>query len=465
MCFSSTMLWFAAALAGLLLSAADYPLHVWPLGIVALTPMLWVLSTPMSARRVANAAVVFGVAYAAPLAVALGFPWPLALGQVLIVTAVWTIAWLGVARALRLGPVAGPLTAAAFVALVEWANFTFVPLWGTAQCFVRTWSAWPPAIQTVAFWGMSGLVFQVVAVQALAVSAVRTRPRYWTVFAAVWLVWPVATGAWQVQVEEDLDYGTTVAAIGWAHAPGDAPSATELLDSRIVPDVMEASSRGARLVVTPELGLVLGAHDRPDVFARLAQLAKDAHLTLAIGWYDLDAARNQVTFFDAEGHASEPYLKTHLVPFVESYPPGDGKLIQLAAQRRVPAIGAMICQDDNFTDLAREYGRRGVGIVAVPTHDWREVAPYHLENSRFRAVENRYAVVRAAANGTSAIISRTGRVLASRDHFKEGDGLIVAKVAGGGRMRVYSWFDWPPFAWLAILGVAFVRERRARVRS
>jgi apolipoprotein N-acyltransferase len=120
----------------------------------------------------------------------------------------------------------------------------------------------------------------------------------------------------------------------------------------------------------------------------------------------------------------------------------------------------MICQDDNFTDIARRYGRAGTRLVAVPTFDWREVAPFHLENSRFRAVENRYAVVRAAVNGTSAIVSPTGRMLARRDHFTEGDGLIVARVPlAQGALRPYASFDWPPFAWLALIGVAFWRRR------
>jgi apolipoprotein N-acyltransferase len=124
-------------------------------------------------------------------------------------------------------------------------------------------------------------------------------------------------------------------------------------------------------------------------------------------------------------------------------------------------IGAMICQDDNFTDLARGYGRDQVPIVAVPTQDWREVAPYHLENSRFRAVENRYTVVRAAVNGTSAIVSPSGRVLARRDHFVDGDGLVVARLPqADGSLRLYSWFDWAPFAWLAVIVVGVWRARR-----
>jgi apolipoprotein N-acyltransferase len=308
---------------------------------------------------------------------------------------------------------------------------------------------------------MSGLVFQVVAAQALAVVAVRRRSWPPAALAAALVLVPVGWGAWLVHDEAGREGGTRVAAIGWRSEPGDARSAAEIFDERIRPGVLAAAAQGARVVVTPEIGLLLGAHDRPGLFARLQDLAEDEHLRLVVGWYDLDAERNLVSVFDFDGHVSEPYRKTHLVPFVEAYPPGDGTLLESGGERGLPVIGAMICQDDNFTDLARGYGRDGVRVVAVPTHDWREVAPYHLENSRFRAVENRYTVVRAAVDGTSAIISPTGRLLASLDHFTHGDGVIVARVTiPTASLGLYSWFDWPPFAWLGIIAAALVRARR-----
>jgi apolipoprotein N-acyltransferase len=82
-----------------------------------------------------------------------------------------------------------------------------------------------------------------------------------------------------------------------------------------------------------------------------------------------------------------------------------------------------------------------VSLVAVPTNDWRQVAPYHLDNSRFRTVESRYAVVRAATNGTSAILSSRGETLASADHFVTGPRAIVADVP-----------LYPPGSWYARLG-------------
>lgn len=45
-----------------------------------------------------------------------------------------------------------------------------------------------------------------------------------------------------------------------------------------------------------------------------------------------------------------------------------------------------------------------------------------------RPLENRYAIVRAATNGISTIVSARGEVLAERDHFAAGPGVAVADV-------------------------------------
>lgn len=76
-------------------------------------------------------------------------------------------------------------------------------------------------------------------------------------------------------------------------------------------------------------------------------------------------------------------------------------------------------------------------IVGVPTLDWKSVAKEHYLNSRFRAIESRYAIMRALDGGVSAIISAKGNVLKSADHLEKGTCVLVADVPlqNGG-----SWF-------------------------
>jgi apolipoprotein N-acyltransferase len=130
-------------------------------------------------------------------------------------------------------------------------------------------------------------------------------------------------------------------------------------------------------------------------------------------------------------------------------------------------VGEMICQDDNFTDLARGYGRTGVALVAVPTNDWREVKDYHAENSPMRALENGYGVVRAASGGVSEIVSPSGEVLARRDHLLEGSGVVVADLPVARAGTPYSAAgDWFVAVCLALCGLSVTRvTERFKARS
>jgi apolipoprotein N-acyltransferase len=102
----------------------------------------------------------------------------------------------------------------------------------------------------------------------------------------------------------------------------------------------------------------------------------------------------------------------------------------------------MICHDDNYTDISRRYGRQAAGIVAVPTNDWRQVRHAHFQSTVHRAIESRFAIVRAASNGISAIISPDGTVLDVRDHFRHGPGVVIADVPVHSTRTMFSRFGY-----------------------
>ena len=80
-------------------------------------------------------------------------------------------------------------------------------------------------------------------------------------------------------------------------------------------------------------------------------------------------------------------------------------------------FAALICYEDIFPGLVREFCNQGADFLVNMTNDaWfgKTAAPYqHAEASVFRAVENRVNVVRATNTGLSCFISPEGRVLDS----------------------------------------------------
>jgi len=354
----------------------------------------------------------------------------------------------------------------ALAVVLEWVDISLVPVWGTAQVFTRVLSASPWAIGLVSVTGVTGLVFVLVTGQTLtALALARPAAQRRSALALVVLVAVVAaanTALWPSTPKRTV----RVAAVGWTwdQLPRGQRSSWKLVYDTVYRRLVQhAAARRAKLVVSPEVGFRVAAHQRKAFGMRLSKTARSLRVWLAVGYFDHARNRNQLVFVDDRGRVRGVYSKTHLIMTLERYTAGNGSLVTVKGPGFL--LGGMICQDDNFTDLARGYGRRGAQVVAVPTNDWKQVRNYHLENSLFRAVENRYAIVRAASNGISAIVSARGEVLARRDHFTEGPGAVVADVplyeSGSFYARWGNWLVILCLLWL-LLGQAWTWRHRLR---
>ncbi len=146
--------------------------------------------------------------------------------------------------------------------------------------------------------------------------------------------------------------------------------------------------------------------------------------------------------------------KVHLVPFGEYVPlgrflpfieklvvgigdfsPGEVSPLPMNGKR----LGVLVCYEGIFPELARDYVDEGTDLLVNITNDaWfgRSSAPYqHLAMSRFRAVENRIWLARAANTGISAIIAPSGRITAQTPIFETRS--LAGEVGLGARPTLY----------------------------
>lgn len=398
----------AAAVAGLLLAASDHPLHLWWLQFVAFVPFWWGLWRQRAANRSAWAfGLTFGGTNAAATVLAAGLAPPIVVAAIAS-TVQWMVATGLAKRCIGRGPVRGSLAAAAMLTLVELVTQQLVPVFGTAQAFVRPLSAAPMLVAFVAFTGVGGLVFVVAALQALLVAALRGPSRWLPVATAVALLATVAMLDVQ-RWTRPLGETARVAVFGWGT---DRPKSDDGTSFVQIAASMAAGSQ-CQLLVTPEVGMTVTDRDHMLTFFR--ELAALHPLPIAIGVWHEPTQDNRIWFVDQDGALTAEYRKSHLVPFFESYATGDGAPVTVPFAGT--QLGGMICQDDNFTDVARAYGRAGVPLVAVPTNDWPAIREFHLENAVFRAIENGYAVARATSGGISALVSPRGELLTGFDHI------------------------------------------------
>jgi apolipoprotein N-acyltransferase len=433
----------------------------WWAWAVPLQPLGWLIALlPMAFGCGMRRALLVGVgmvaAYAAFMLPELRLPTVMSVGLVGYLGTVMLAQCAVAAVTLRRGSLAGALAAAAGLTLLEWANISLYPVFGTAQCPARSWSLLPSCIQFVALTGILGVVLVqglVAACGAVAIAAPGRRRAALALMAAIIGAVAIVDGAlWSRRPTATV----TLGAVGYGDlAPDEAGLARQVED---------AAARGARVIATPECSLEGGdAASQAALLARWAQRARSLGVVLALGYYDSDR-HNRVALIGADGDMDRSYAKEHLVPGMESYPAGDGTLalLQIGA---AGALGTMVCQDDNFTDLSRGYGRAGAAAVAVPTNDWPGVHQVHLQSSVHRALESRYAVIRAASRGISAIISPRGEVLARRDHLRDGAGVVVAEVELAPSLTPYARCgDWIALALSAAAAAPWLSRclRRAR---
>ncbi|MBI4340886.1 MAG: apolipoprotein N-acyltransferase [Candidatus Omnitrophica bacterium] len=266
----------------------------------------------------------------------------------------------------------------------------------------------------------------------------------------------------------------------------------------------KAAAAQPDLIVWPETS-VPGYFDiEEDLTQRILSLAREVKRPLLVGspvpTWTAEGFRfvNRAVLLGADGAILQQYDKLHLVPYGE-FIPGDrwlpwlrkllpptgdfvpGKEYTVFETRdprpatRDPSLesrvsspthtfhfSVLICFEDVFPELAREFVRRGARTLLVITNDaWfgpTAAAYQHTQASIFRAVELRVPVIRAANTGWSGCIDALGRPIAavregSRELFVEATAACDVPLANvPGPYRDFG--DW--FAWGCLLAAMSV---------
>ncbi|MBW8034302.1 MAG: hypothetical protein FVQ79_01140 [Planctomycetes bacterium] len=373
-----------------------------------------------------------GLGFSLPQVAVLKLPAPITAILVADFVAVMIIFVIVLSKLLEKPTVLKAIGIGAFFVVLDWVNYTAVPIWGTAQSFARSWSWYPRLVGFESITGMGGVVFVVAALQALAVNGwMCPKLRRRGIVAGV-VILAIAAGMSLTVMLNGESEKIKVAAVGWCSKSVDGDSVdiakAEVFEKLFAAPVAEASRAGAVLAVTPEMGFYVDQYDYDQWLEKIKATAAANGISLVVGYFNAELDQNRLMFVDDTGEVGAEYTKTYLTLFENSENGnGDMKVVEVGST----SVGGMICQDDNFTSLSRIYGKMGISLVAVPTLDWRPVRNAHLQSSIHRAIESRYGIVRAALDGISAIIAPDGKVIGSFDHVENGPGMVI------GEMEVY----------------------------
>ncbi len=476
----------AGVAGGLLLAAGQFVGYLCLLQLFALVPVMVLAIREKRPRRAALAGLYMGIAYTVPQMVYLRMPVPVTVILLLWMTILLIGLCMAVAYFLPRHPVLGPLAVGAVWAVLDWINYTAVPVWGMAQSFARSWTAYPFVIQFISITGISGVLFVIGTLQGLWGYAIVMLTRFkcqgqsegylrsrreglWGEYlkivvaeaVIVFVLAGVDTAIWL----QKPDGSIKVAAAGWVFDDRSSeigPHKPEGFEKLFAEPAKEAALQGARIFTTGEMGFYIAGYEWDERIGEFAKVARDNHLWLVVGYFNVTENENRIFFMSPEGDIVHQYTKTYLTPFeLGQKGSGDLKTIEVDGI----TIGAMICQDDNFSKQTRRYGNLKADIVLSPAEDWRTVKEAHLQAVRARAIECKYGIVRGAACGISAAISARGELISRVDHYQSGPGYIVEDISIYRNKTLFSRFGyWPLLAGAAVcIGLTSWRIEKRRL--
>lgn len=352
-----------------------------------------------------------------------------------------------------------------------------------------------PLLQSVELFGVYGLSYLLVLVNAVAAEWLlarrqphRRRPTTAVLVTVVLVAAAWGYGSWRLGGDLDDRAERLKVTLVQGNIPQDVKWLPEFQQEtiRIYRDLSLAAARRDRpgLLIWPEAATPFYFQDANPLSAHVAALPGEAGAALLFGSpaYRQEPGRlsylNSVFLLDPRGKEQGRSDKVHLVPFGEYVPlkrflpfidkivvgigdfsPGIINPLPLNGHR----LGVLVCYEAIFPELAREWVRQGSDLLVNVTNDaWfgDSSAPWqHLAMVRFRAVENRVWVARAANTGISAFVAPSGRVLEATGLFVPATATL--EVGLGARPGLYARLgDLVPALFLAVSVIWLVQTRR-----
>ncbi len=467
-----------AAASGLLWVFASPPFGLWPLGWIAMVPVLWLIAGAPTAGAAARHGWIAGVVTTAG-----GFhwmagmihehgklPWIVGFVGLMVFAAYQGVAMMLAARAIwQIRRVTGwPMALVAPVAVVA-AEQAFPVLFPYSVAISQ--ASCLTVIQIADVLGAAAITAMLIAFAGAIVDAPRWRPGA-VVAGLVGIT--VIYGVVRIDQIEERRAGAPKVKVGLVQ-PNEAMR-IGVVDRQHDRELLEAMQResaklereGAQLIVWSETSYPVPLpHRMPGDLTGAWQIRRGFTAPLVLGVMTVEEDRRYNTSFLLEGRRItgrqdkvRRVLGSEYNPIGEwtgwfpvGFSGGDGPRIMEIGPLR---IGVLICLEDTLGDYARDVGEARPNLLVNQTIDtWfgTFAEPYqHRALAQLRAVEQRADLVRSVNTGPSGLVMATG-ALGPQTAVRDGDvpveGIVVeAAVMDAGRTIYGAIGDL--FAWLCV---------------
>ena len=482
-----------AFIAGCLAPLALSPFDIWPIGILSLALLAWLLQS-QATGKVFWLALVYGLGY-----FGIGVSW----------------VYVSIHNYGAASPILASLLTGVFIVGLSLVftfsfclysrligNYRYWPL-GFALCWawgewLRSWlmtgfpwlnvgyahidsplGGWAPVI------GIIGLGFLVALSSALLLSLARKQLAP-LALAAIVIIWGAG-----FQLHSVLWTSPDGPAIKVAVVQPNVDQDKKWLTSFIQPTLERFERLTSPLwekvdwVIWPEAAIPILSSSAQDILQAIDKRAKESNTAFFTGLLSDEIIDNKLTVYNSLiglGDASGTYYKQQLVPFGEYVPfeqylrgligffdlptsrvsKGPGEQPPIRGQDYT--VGASICYEIAYGDLIASYAIDTNVLITISNDAWfgQSIGPIqHFQMARMRALETGRYLIRSTNTGISAIVSPKGQVLAQAESFIETSltGEVIPMKDNTPYMR---WQSQPTVILLLILtGLMGARQRLA----
>lgn len=417
---------------------------------------VWLLAWTLAVLKITTDPIphAFAPLFSVPLALLLGWPY---------------LVWMGLIRRGSSG-LNATLAFASAMAIGEWSMYTLTPF-GTWGMQANAALGDLPLMQVAAVAGSIGIGFVLhLLAAAIELRWAKSSNRPLIGAAALFVlahVWGSARLAW---LDTHTDPHVLVAAVGTdsdvGGLPLPEPTRVEAWNQALFERTRSAARSGAQLVVWTEAATLVMPPDEADWIERVRALARTEQVAIVAAYVmpiavDPLLYENVYVLVRPDGGVEHRYLEHRPAPGKPAV--AGTEPMPVWTSETLGRVSGAICYDYDFPGLAREHARADVGLVVLPSSDWRGIDPIHTEMARLRAIEGGHSILRSTRFGLAAGIDPSGRIRGWLSAFDDDRKILLVSLPVGGRWTLYGWAgEWFFLACVAMLAIALIKVARRK---
>jgi apolipoprotein N-acyltransferase len=206
----------------------------------------------------------------------------------------------------------------------------------------------------------------------------------------------------------------------------------------------KASKSGAVMITYAEEAFAIDEDDFENMVDNVKNLAKDKHIFVVLSLdirYKNDSYIDCAILISDNGEVLYNYHKQHFVPFMESeYTKWNNDIKRVNTS--FGYVGIVICYDIDFPWYINSLVKKPIDLLIIPSWDYPGIAEYHSKETRYRAIEGGFNVIKNTADGIVSAYDVKGRMITYHPVKDCEDYFVITTINIIGFETFYSYFEY-----------------------